>query len=229
MRSAGLWILVCAAFVSLKAEDQPKHVKAELPKPDADGWITLFNGKDLTGWDGLPGLWSVKDGSISGKAEKVKGNTFLVCDHSFKNFILELKFQMIKGDGFDGNSGIQYRSKVIDPSYWVMAGYQADMGQAYTGMLYEERGREILVGPKTEVVDKLKLEDWNSYRITADGPHLKHEINGKVTVDFTDTPHLDNSKCLFALEGLIGFQYHAPGKNFEVRFKDIRIKLLPDK
>ena len=59
----------------------------ELPKPDKDGWITLFNGKDLTGWSGSPDVWRVKEGYISGQIDKLKGgNTFLIYQHLFGDF-----------------------------------------------------------------------------------------------------------------------------------------------
>ena len=123
---------------TVHAEDAKAEV--ELPKPDADGWISLFNGTDLTGWDGDPKVWSVKDGCISGKAEKVDGNTFLIFKHTFSNFILEAECMLIKGSGFT-NSGIQYRSKVVNPAKWVVHGYQADIGEGYWGDNYDEGGR----------------------------------------------------------------------------------------
>ncbi|HEX7899071.1 MAG TPA: DUF1080 domain-containing protein [Planctomycetota bacterium] len=188
--------------------------KAPLPAPDADGWISLFNGKDLTGWQGDPTIWRVVDGYIQGKVDKIGYNTFLVHDHAFSNFVLEAKFILPKG----GNSGIQYRSKVTDPAKWVVGGYQADIGGGYWGILYEERGRGILVKPVAEVVPTIKMDEWNTFVITADGSKLKQVVNGVTTVDWDDT---DEKKR--AAEGVLALQYHAPG-NFEIKFKDIRIK-----
>ena len=81
-----------------------------LPKPDAEGWINLFNGKDLTGWSGDPKVWSVKDGYISGAIKRLKGgNTFLVYQKKdLSNYILEADIILVANKG---NSGIQYRSK----------------------------------------------------------------------------------------------------------------------
>jgi len=132
--------------------------KAELPKADRDGWISLFNGKDLTGWDGDPKIWRVENGCISGKAAKVSHNTFLIYNHPFADFELTAKCMLIKGGGFT-NSGIQYRSKVIDPKEWIVGGYQADMGQGYWGTLYEERGRGGL-GKKMEGAQDPKDGEW---------------------------------------------------------------------
>ena len=192
---------------------------AELPKPGPDGWINLFNGKDLTGWNGDPAVWRVENGYISGKAEKVGHNTFLIYERPLANFVLEAKFVLVDGKG---NSGIQYRSKVLDPAKWIVGGYQADIGANYFGMLYEERGRGIVVKPVPEALKSIKPDnDWNQFVITAKSNVVKQSLNGIDTVDFTDT---DEAKR--AMEGVIALQYHAPG-GFEIRFKDIRVKLLP--
>ena len=217
------------------AQDPPKEGKpapatdaaaapapAELPKPDAEGWISLFNGKDLTGWKGNPAIWRVENGYISGKVEKQDYNTFLVTEHSFSDFVLEAKVILLQGPGFT-NSGIQYRSRLIDPAKWIVGGYQADMGKDWWGSLYEEKsevGRGVLVKAPPEAEKSVKAEDWNQYVITAKGWRLKQSLNGIDTVDFEDT----NEKGRRA-EGVIALQYHAPG-GFEVRAKDIRIKPL---
>ena len=100
----------------------------------------LFNGKDLTGWEGDNKFWSVEDGVITGRTTKdnpAKHNTFLVWKGgTVKDFELHVWFKI---DG--GNSGVQYRSKEL-PDH-VVAGYQADIVDEgpYTGILYEEKGR----------------------------------------------------------------------------------------
>jgi len=207
---------------------------------------SLFNGKDLTGWKGQAEFWSVKDGAITGQTTKnlpVKENTFLIWqDGEVADFELTCKFKIMDADakstGF-GNSGIQYRSKVVKPEYSVVAGYQADLecGKTYSGILYEEKGRGILAqrgqkvvisdGPKIEVTGEVgKSEDiqaaiipadWNEYKIVAKGGHLQHFINGKQTVDVTDKS-ADGAK-----KGVLAFQLHA-GEPMTVQFKDIILK-----
>ena len=119
----------------------------------------LFNGKDLTGWKGLD-FWSVKDGAITGQTTKehpTKGNTFLVWEGEVADFELTLRYKIVdlngKSDAF-GNSGIQYRSKVVDEKGFVVAGYQGDFecGKTYSGILYEEKGRGILAKRGEKVV-----------------------------------------------------------------------------
>lgn len=189
-----------------------------LPKADKDGWITLFNGKDLTGWDGNPEVWSVKDGYISGSIDKlVGGNTFLVYKHEFSDFELEADFVLVDGKG---NSGIQYRSKqsVRGANKWVVTGYQADIGNGWFGKLYEEGGRGVLAGKYVNAPEIKGDNAWNTFRVTADGKRLKQEINGAVTIEFEDKDEKKSAKS-----GVIALQYHSPGA-FEVRFKNIRIK-----
>ena len=227
----GAWLAVPSAFA---ADVEP-------------GFTSLFNGTDLKGWDGSPDLWSVQDGAITGQTTKekpAKRNTFLVwTGGSVDDFELRLSFKMIPGDaaGF-ANSGVQYRSKVTDPSYWVVSGYQADMeaGPTYTGILYEEGGRGIVAqrgemvnvqadgnkrvvgtfSSSQEIEAALKKGDWNDYIIIARGNHLTHIINGRVTVDVTDDQAAKRAKS-----GVLALQLHA-GPPMTVQFKNIRIKTL---
>jgi hypothetical protein len=114
---------------------------------------SLFNGKDLTGWEGNPQLWSVQDGAITGitppdPADPTKGiikhNTFLVWKGgTAADFELTFQYRLVAG-----NSGVQYRSKELPLGDFgpIMSGYQADFesGTKYSGILYEEKGRGIL-------------------------------------------------------------------------------------
>jgi hypothetical protein len=206
---------------------------------------SIFNGKDLSGWEGNQNLWSVENGVIVGRttAEKpTAGNTFLIWkDGEVSDFELTFKFKMTPGDGKKFvNSGVQYRSKVIDPSKWVVAGYQADFeyGDSYSGILYEEKGRGILakrgqkvtlaqgvepskpkieitgeVGQSAEIQATIQKDDWNEYRIVAAGNHVQHFINGKLTVDVTDET-VEAPKS-----GVLALQLHA-GPPMQVEFKD---------
>ena len=126
------------------------------------GEVQIFNGTDLTGWEGNKELWSVKDGAITGITPPdpanpskglIKHNTFLVWKAGkVANFELTFQYRIEKG-----NSGVQYRSKELAPGEFgpIISGYQADFeaGKTYSGILYEERGRGILAkrGEKTVI------------------------------------------------------------------------------
>ena len=122
----------------------------------------IFNGKDLTGWEGNMELWSVQDGTITGKTPAdpatpaksiLKHNTFLIWKAgTVSDFELTFQYRIEKG-----NSGVQYRSKELPAgvSGPIISGYQADFeaGDTYSGILYEEKGRGILAkrGEKTVI------------------------------------------------------------------------------
>ncbi|MFC5458009.1 family 16 glycoside hydrolase [Prosthecobacter fluviatilis] len=204
-----------------------------------DGFKPLFNGKDLTGWDGNPELWSVEDGCITGKTtgpEQLAYNQFLIWrGGKVKNFELHAK---IKESG--NNTGIQYRSKELpENGKWSIGGYQCDIHPAHpnNAMVYEERGRGIIVqNGQGVVIDpegkrwlasehepvKVDIAEWHEYTIIAQGNHLIHKIDGKVTIDLLD---FEESKR--ALEGLVAFQIHR-GPAMKVQIKDVMLKELPD-
>lgn len=144
-----------------------------LSAADEPGFKSLFNGKDLTGWQGNPKLWSVEDGVITGRTgsdpeTKISHNTFLVWTNgTVGDFELRLSYRIEKG-----NSGIQYRSKVGEPGKFgpVVRGYQADFeaGKTYSGILYEEGGRGILAqrGQKTVIKEIEEEKDGKKSKKT---------------------------------------------------------------
>jgi len=225
--------ILVAAMVPMVLGRAASVAQAEAP----EGFKSLFNGKDLTGWEGNKDFWSVEDGAITGQTTKdkpTKGNTFLLWkDGKPADFELRIKFKLLSH-----NSGVQFRSKEL-PDY-VMSGYQADVdyGNTYTGCLYEERGRGVLVkrGTKVvvnsdgkkevagqtaeekEIVASIKKDDWNEYVIICQGNHVVQKLNGLTTVDLTD-----NQESKRAMSGLIGLQLHA-GQPMKVQFKDIYLK-----
>lgn len=206
-----------------------------------DGYKSIFNGKDLTGWKGDPELWTVKDGAITATTtpdKKLTFNTFLVYqDSEVKDFELKLKYRIV-----NGNSGIQYRSKVLDDKKFIVGGYQADFeaGKKYSGILYEEKGRGILAlrgqqvvidqagkkkvvgstGDSNKIQEAIKSEQWNDYTIIAHGPYLKHIINGHTTIEI-----VDQQTGKRAASGALALQVHV-GPPMTVQFKDIKIKTL---
>src|SRR5258708_23719867 len=125
------------------AEDKPK---AEIPAAGPDGWIFLFNGKDLAGWEGLEGYWSVADGAIqcSETKENSKQSDLILLSskdnpEKFANFELRYSFKWVTPGG---NSGVQFRGKIDKPEMLHVGGYQADIdaGNGYTGIIYDESG-----------------------------------------------------------------------------------------
>lgn len=234
-----LCLLLAFAAAPVWAADAP---------PEAEGMKPLFNGKDLTGWNGDSRLWSVRDGVIHGettKEEAANGNTFLICtEGQVKDFELRLSFRASASN----NSGIQYRSRHITDGKvrndWVVRGYQHEIRNEnkfpnVSGFIYDEggkRGRICLCGEKAvwegdkkKVLDHLitaeeyqelfKVDEWNDVIIIAKGSNIQHYMNGKLVLDFTD----DAEHAL--LEGILALQLHA-GAPMWVEFKNIRLRNL---
>jgi hypothetical protein len=243
---AALWGVGTTSNGQSAVDRAPSAAATDAQEPRA--FQPLFNGRDLTGWDGDEKFWSVRDGTITGETtaeNKAANNTFLFYKGAGgspvtpADFELRLKFKLR-----NHNSGVQYRSREL-PGH-VATGYQADIAEGspskYTGILYEEKGRGILAqrgqrvkidaaGNKTveplgdaEAVKRLgesiDMSGWNEYVITAKGNRLTHVINGMTTVDVTD-----DETAKSARSGLIALQIHA-GPPMLVQFKDIAIKDL---
>lgn len=187
---------------------------ARAEKAAEEGFVSLFDGKTLNGWEGDARFWSVKDGVIVGSTDQVKTehNTFLCTTKKYRDFVLKLEFKLR-----NHNSGVQIRSERLDD--FIVKGYQADMAeQRYMGILYEERGRGILADVKPEEVAKhVKVGEWNEYTITCQGPRIRLEINGFTTVDYEEKDPVG------AKEGIIALQLHA-GPPMQVEFRNIRIR-----
>ena len=214
--------------------------------PESKDLKTIFNGKDLTGWDGDPKLWSVKDGAIRGETtpeNKARGNTFIVWTKGkTTDFELRVSFRC----NATNNSGIQYRSKRDARNKWRVRGYQHEIRNQnklpnVSGFIYDEggaaggRGRTCMVGEKAitgpdkkkkvvgtlitaEEYQKLfKLNEWNDVIIIAKGNNIKHYMNGRLVLDFTD----NHPKALS--DGVLAFQLHG-GAPMWVEFKNVRYR-----
>lgn len=201
---------------------------------------SIFNGTDLSGWNGDPRVWRVENGAIVGETtaeNPISQNTFIVWDDGqVENFTLRVDFKLT-----GGNSGIQYRSRVLEG--WSAGGYQGDMDAAnrYTGMLYDERGRGIIatrgqkvviepdgrfnvvgsVGDPAELGQAIDMSDWNRYEITAIDNHLVHRVNGRVTVDVVDNQPEEREES-----GILAFQVHT-GPPMKVEFRNVVLTRLP--
>ena len=158
IRYLTLFTLMCIFTLNAVAAENPQQAP-----PEAKGMQSIFNGKDLKGWDGDPRLWSVKDGAIHGETtaeNKAKGNTFIIWqDGLLKDFELRLSFRC----NATNNSGIQYRSRHITAgnprNKWIVRGYQHEIRNqnvlpSVSGFIYDEgglaggRGRTCMVGEK---------------------------------------------------------------------------------
>ena len=227
-----LSVVMCSAHADHCAEHQSKKEQGQI----ADAEV-LFNGKDLKGWSGDAKFWSVKDGVIYGTTleHKANGNTFLVYQgEDVGDFHLTVEARCMGNN----NSGVMYRSSLVEGNPFAMAGYQCDIHPKapFTAMIYGERmgkrgiiikrgekmvidengKKNILSQDKPEAVD---ISQWNTYEVICKGNHIIQKLNGKVAIDLVDN---DKGKLL---SGKIGLQLHA-GAPMEAEFRNIRLVRL---
>jgi hypothetical protein len=223
------------------------------PPPEPEGMVKLFNGKDLTGWEGHPDLWSFKEGVVRGQTTKehpAPGNTFLIWrGGEVKDFDLRLTFRINSG-----NSGVQYRSQQADTknekNKWVVGGYQAEVENTpgKVGFLYHERGPGKTRGYEgngnylCKVGDKVVIDETGRSKVAGSlgdkeaiaASYRKGDWNEYVII--AKGNHLrhyingvqtvdvtDNDPKLRALSGVLALPLHA-GDPMVVEFKDVRIK-----
>ena len=174
------------------------------------GFKSLFNGKNLSGWEGQDSLWKVENGAIVGSTHGVtlEANTFLVWKgKDVGDFHLKMTLRLLG----ENNSGIMYRAQPIDGVPFGLSGNQLDIHPRpeYLGMYYSEKtGRGIVAtrGQKALVTDavdekgkskpeitgdlgmnpEISLQGWNEYEVMPCGDRVIHKVNGIVTIDVTD-------------------------------------------
>lgn len=197
-----------------------------------EGWQTLFNGKDLTGWRAnyYADSWSVEDGAIRAKATKESSHLFFVGDKSegqfvpFTNFVLELSAR----SETNSNAGVFFHTdfKAPNAKHHLATGYEVQLNSTAvekrkTGSLYA-----VVDVPKSPVDESR----WFGVRITVQGKHIVVQLNDQTVVDYTEPENLQRpaeraGRKLNPAGGAIALQGHDPRSVFY--FKDIRIKRLP--
>ena len=205
-----------------------------------EGFVQMFDGKTLTGWDADTAYWRVENGALTGEvtaAKPLKNNTFIIWRGGTPG---DFEFKAEYRISPEGNSGVQYRSEELEDIAHALKGYQADIDGAntYTGQNYEERGRgflamrgqvvELNAGGKPVILGSLgssdslkgliRTNDWNEIHIIAKGNHMKHYINGVLMSEATD-----NDSTSRKLQGVLGMQVHVMPK-MKVEYRNLRIK-----
>ena len=212
--------IAAGMMISLLLSCSPELIAQDEPAKE----ISLFDGKTLAGWQvtnpAEKGLWKVVDSVITGGdgTNKIKSNSYLQTEREYGDFEFRCLFRL-SGDSRTGmiNSGIQYRSKVIDNN---MVGYQADIGNGYWGDIYDEHRRGKLVGGDLSVLKRVLREDgWNSYIIRVKGDQHTLYINGVKTSDYTEkNPSVPAT-------GIIAIQLHSGGAAI-IQIRDVTIQPL---
>jgi hypothetical protein len=239
MKPLGVLFLLAVAALVGGLLVLPGQARSADPPAD-DGWVSLFNGKDLDGWVQHSGKakYRAEDGQIIGTAVPNSDNSFLCTKKDYADFILELEFKVHP----DLNSGVQIRSQVYDKETTVeimgkkrkfpadrVHGYQVEIdpsSRAWTGGIYDEARRGWLVNlENNEPAQKaFKPNEWNKFHIECKGDSIKTWLNGVPAAELKDS---------LTPSGLIGLQVHAVKEDklkadspLEVRFRNLRIKEL---
>lgn len=176
------------------------------PKETADGWILLFDGKSLKGWQGratsvpnTTGDWTVANGAIvcGGKTP-----SWLSSDTTFTDYELKLEFR----GGEKVNSGVFLRSQKEGQPH--ITGYELQIWD------YQPAGflTGSLVGSLKAAPAKILPDQWNTYDIKAEGDHFVIVLNGKTLLDARDTAHAS---------GVVGFQCQLDQR---IEFRNIKLR-----
>jgi hypothetical protein len=241
-------LLLPAVFVLAPLRAQPAAPALAAPPTADTGFVSIFDGKTLAGWDGDPKYWRVENGCLVGEITPetiIKRNTFIIWrGGSPRDFELDVEYRI----SAKGNSGINYRSIQLTDAPWSLAGYQADIDGPeknkpplrHTGQNYEERGRTFLArrGEMVRVDDTakptviaslgdsealkafIKDDGWNEFHLIIRGNILTHILNGHVMSVVID----DDTKNR-RFDGLIGVQVHV-GAPMKVEYRNFLLKQL---
>ena len=221
------YLIFTAYTVVIHCQAEEQLNTPPLPKET----LSLFDGKTLDGWKTVhpkySKYWSVKDGKIIGSndGKKVPANTYLVAPGVYENFELTFEFRL-SGDHSKGliNSGVQIRSilKNNKKRRTTISGYQADIGKDWWGGIYDEHRRgKLMKGDTKELFasEGWAHDNWQRYRIIAQGNNLQLFINGYLTANYTEKDPTIPSK------GVIAFQLHKGG-DAKIELRKISIKNL---
>lgn len=187
------------------------------------GFVSLFDGKTLAGWEGNEKIFRVENGAIvaGNLKDPVKNNEFLASEKRYSDFELRLDAKLI-GEG--ENAGVQFRSERI-PNHFEVIGYQCDMGMAggksIWGSLYDEsRRRKFLASGDHDALTKVvKPGEWTPLVVRCEGPHIQIWVGDVKTVDYTE----DDDKI--EQNGRLALQIHS-GPPAEAWYRKIRLKSL---
>jgi len=196
-------------------------------KAAGEGWVSLFDGKTLDGWEQKNGTatYEVKDGAVLGSTVEGSPNSFLCTTKDYGDFELEFEVKVLRDDL---NSGVQIRShSKPDVKDGRVHGPQVEIENSpgRAGFIYGEAttGKWISPGPEDKLTDAFKNGEWNKYRVKAVGPTIETWINGE---KITETTHEKDTNP--TEPGFIGLQVHSyRGEHpAQVMWRNIRIREL---
>ena len=244
--SCTLLLATCLGLTGCEVQSKSRGISEPADRTQEPGFVSLFDGKTLTGWHAIPTQttsdWSVRDGTITGHGSANRLAYLVWRDLQLTDFELRLSYRMLT----DGNSGVEVRAQPDTSGKRPFEGYHADLGHVGIGphilgawdfhfarrkehpcnrgtrLVIRENGsaRYSKLDPDTALaLSDVRKRDWNHLRVVVRGNHFQSFINGKLAAEFTD-----NARPGRLDHGAIGLQLH--DKGMQVAFKDIRLRRL---
>lgn len=201
-----------------------------------EGFVSLFDGKTMDGWDGDPKFWTVQDGCLTGEStpeKQVEHNSFLILRKVADpfNFTLQFDFKMSKAC----NSGLSFRAKETEGKPWNILGTHADvfdhakhMGTIYRDGVLAWKGQGVEVAPgrkitvketfgtNDELLGKIDMYGWNTFRLEVSGGHYTLWINDVKMAEVQDD-------SMEPVHGVLGLQMHR-GPVMKIQVKNVFYK-----
>lgn len=211
MRRLALLLSILLLPVCAEAQRQGPRPRALNPE-----WVSLFNGKDLSGWKKVgKEKWVVEDGAIYGVGVTDEYG-YLATEKTYRDFHFSLRFKCEA----DGNSGVYIHTAFEGDTPRVIAGRQIEIDRTlnhHTGGVYGD-GKGWVAWPKPNMETVIRPNDWNDMLIEVEGNHYVVHLNGIEILNFTyPSPGAE--------EGVIALQLHSGGEG-RMRFKDIYVRDL---
>ena len=193
-----------------------------MPDLKGEGWVSLFNGTDLSGWTQKNGTatYRVENGAVIGKTAEGSPNSFLCTDQVFGDF--ELTFEVNDDEGL--NSGVQLRSlSTAEYKNGRVHGPQVEIetSPGESGYVYSEGTGRGWITKEQPFKEAYENGGWNRYVVRCQGDRIQTWVNGIAIADVSDP---ESSQ-----KGFIGLQVHGIKKGlgpYEVRWRDIRVREL---
>jgi RNA polymerase sigma factor (sigma-70 family) len=239
---------IAAPSASSFSEDELVTTTFVEPSPEPNGFISLFNGRDLTGWNFNPQVWSVSNGVIRAQAPPDSRQTvhyMAWAGGAVDDFELRLKVRTTA----NANSGVPLRARWAQQRWFP--GYQAEIHGQRSGLLViagagrermlcaegqrtvsrEQDGQDVLETveplPDSQNIfaarEAIERGEWVEFGVIAEGTRFIIRINGVTVIDTRDEHPMK-----FVSRGMMGLEYsHRRGTNDAVEFKEILFRRLP--
>jgi len=211
--------LLSLQIASTSAQDSNPETPLTAPRKGPTQVLQAFNGKDLTGWKGHAGNWTVEDGEIVGRnTEPLAVSTYLVSQRDFHDFRLTCEFKLCQSEMHTGIA------------FWGAPAPERGDAFTYAGHLvmfpskygfYDLYGRKLIHENASLAVPAGRQHDWNQIEILAQGNRIRFALNGQLISDWRE-PLPETIR-----KGPIGLQLHANKDPQEVRFRKLRIETFP--